>query len=99
MTIESIIEALLPVSRNQLYLYQIGCMAVFAVIGWMLALVRTEPNRSFDIYPVLRSIGSGAALRSPIRRGLMGMLVSRATSSAVIARESGRSSTHRLREN
>ena len=55
------IESLLPVSRNQLYLYQIGCMAIFAFIAWMLALYRAEANRGFDIYPVLRSIGSGAA--------------------------------------
>jgi len=33
-------------------------MAIFAFIAWILALVRAEPNRSFDIYPLLRSIGA-----------------------------------------
>lgn len=36
-------------------------MAGFGLIAWMLAIVRTHPRRSFDIYPILRSLGSGAA--------------------------------------
>jgi hypothetical protein len=55
------IDQWLPKTLDQVYLIEIGSMMGFGVIATCLALNRMGRGKRFDIFFVLRSIGSGAA--------------------------------------
>lgn len=77
---QSILDWALPTTLDQLYLLEITSMVVFGVIAAVLAASRRTAKKRFDIFFVLRSIGTGAAFPAsvllifyPISMGVRGL--------------------------